>query len=514
MRILIIVATATLLAAPAAAQSPGDRDGDGVLDYLDACPREPEDLDQIRDHDGCPDGLPAGSPPAADDSVSDDGAAGAAYRPADTTVVLPLRRASAPVQDGDMVFDSEDLCPGLTEDRDGFEDEDGCPDPDNDGDRIADPDDACPLEAETVNGRLDDDGCPDAPAADPAEDADGDGLHVFVDLCPDAPEDPDGFEDADGCPDPDNDGDGIADHVDRCPLEAESANDLRDADGCPDGGNDYDKDLVDDAFDLCPKEPEDRDGIRDVDGCPELASPETIIAERIAALEKAKAERDAAAAAEAERLAALGAALPPLPVGTDVDGDGFDYYADACPEEPEDVDGNLDGDGCPDPDDDGDGIADVDDACPREAESFNDFDDDDGCFDVKPDILDSLSGVVRGIQFRSGSSVLLRRSDEVLTQVLELLQEHDHLAISITGHTDDQGADDTNVALSQARADAVAAWLHKRGIEDDRLATAGVGAAQPVEDNATDQGRAANRRVELSYRRRGPPEGSTEGAAE
>ncbi len=63
--------------------------------------------------------------------------------------------------DGDGLFDDEDECPTEIEDVDGFQDDDGCPDPDNDGDRIADVDDKCPLEAEVINGVDDADGCPD-----------------------------------------------------------------------------------------------------------------------------------------------------------------------------------------------------------------------------------------------------------------------------------------------------------------------------------------------------------------
>jgi len=96
--------------------------------------------------------------------------------------------------DGDGIPDSIDKCPNEPEDKDGFQDEDGCPDPDNDGDGILDKDDKCPNEAE----------------------------------------DKDGFQDEDGCPDPDNDGDGIPDDKDKCPNEPETVNGYQDDDGCPD----------------------------------------------------------------------------------------------------------------------------------------------------------------------------------------------------------------------------------------------------------------------------------------
>jgi outer membrane protein OmpA-like peptidoglycan-associated protein len=73
-------------------------------------------------------------------------------------------------RDGDGVKDDIDACPDTPEDRDGFHDEDGCPDPDNDGDHFLDKDDPCPNDPETVNGFVDDDGCPDtAPVPPPQE---------------------------------------------------------------------------------------------------------------------------------------------------------------------------------------------------------------------------------------------------------------------------------------------------------------------------------------------------------
>ncbi|MEZ4462112.1 MAG: hypothetical protein R3E66_20805 [bacterium] len=69
--------------------------------------------------------------------------------------------ASAVDADGDGIPDDADNCPQEPEDRDGFEDADGCPDPDNDQDGIPDNDDVCPLDKEDVDGFQDVDGCPD-----------------------------------------------------------------------------------------------------------------------------------------------------------------------------------------------------------------------------------------------------------------------------------------------------------------------------------------------------------------
>ena len=131
--------------------------------------------------------------------------------------------------DRDGVPDVQDLCPLEPEDKDGFDDEDGCPELDNDGDGIPDARDKCPNEPEDRDGFADEDGCPEL-------DNDSDGIPDAQDKCPNEPEDRDGFADDDGCPDLDNDGDGIADAQDKCPNEPETFNGVDDEDGCPDTG--------------------------------------------------------------------------------------------------------------------------------------------------------------------------------------------------------------------------------------------------------------------------------------
>jgi len=121
-------------------------------------------------------------------------------------------------RDGDGIKDDLDKCPDEPEDKDGFEDADGCPDIDNDKD----------------------------------------GLLDFKDKCPNDPEDKDGFEDSDGCPDPDNDKDGVLDADDKCP----NVPGPKENQGCPD--TDRDKDGVVDRLDKCPDEP----GVAP-HGCPE-----------------------------------------------------------------------------------------------------------------------------------------------------------------------------------------------------------------------------------------------------
>jgi outer membrane protein OmpA-like peptidoglycan-associated protein len=135
--------------------------------------------------------------------------------------------------DGDGIPDKIDQDPFHAEDFDGFQDEDGVPDPDNDMDGVPDILDQAPLEAEDRDGFQDADGIPDP-------DNDKDGIPDIDDKCPgtdeniNTKEDFDGFADDDGCPDPDNDNDGILDSLDRCPNEAETFNGYEDDDGCPD----------------------------------------------------------------------------------------------------------------------------------------------------------------------------------------------------------------------------------------------------------------------------------------
>ena len=136
-------------------------------------------------------------------------------------------------RDGDGIKDDVDKCPDEPEDFDDFEDEDGCPDPDNDRDGILDRDDQCPNEPGPLenhgcpwpdrdkDGILDkDDACPDVPGpvenhGCPWEDRDKDGVLDRDDECPDLP----GPKENHGCPWLDSDGDGLLDKDDACPHQ-------------------------------------------------------------------------------------------------------------------------------------------------------------------------------------------------------------------------------------------------------------------------------------------------------
>lgn len=162
--------------------------------------------------------------------------------------------------DHDGTPDGRDICPTIGEDRDGFQDDDGCPDPDNDQDGVLDGTDACPYVPEDHDGFEDRDGCPEM-------DNDHDGFLDSADRCQNDPEDRDGYLDDDGCPDLDDDKDAIPDALDKCPREAENRNGLEDEDGCPEV--DTDGDGIPDSRDKCPREDEIVNFFQDDDGCPD-----------------------------------------------------------------------------------------------------------------------------------------------------------------------------------------------------------------------------------------------------
>jgi OmpA-OmpF porin, OOP family len=103
-----------------------------------------------------------------------------------------------------------------------------------------------------------------------------------------------------------------------------------------------------------------------------------------------------------------------------------------------------------------------------------------------------------GIYFDTDKAVVKPESRPTLEQIVKLLASQPQLSVYIVGHTDSQGAPDYNLDLSRRRAEAVAAELVKNfRIAQPRLKTAGVGLLAPVGSNATEAGRALNRRVEL-----------------
>lgn len=112
-------------------------------------------------------------------------------------------------------------------------------------------------------------------------------------------------------------------------------------------------------------------------------------------------------------------------------------------------------------------------------------------------ISESGKVVLYDILFETGKAVILPASETVLNEIAAFIKSRPGRTFYITGHTDDTGSLDTNMALSQQRADAVARVLVSRGINTSRLIARGVGPLAPVGNNHTDEGRRLNRRVEL-----------------
>ncbi|MEI7842829.1 MAG: OmpA family protein [Gallionellaceae bacterium] len=104
---------------------------------------------------------------------------------------------------------------------------------------------------------------------------------------------------------------------------------------------------------------------------------------------------------------------------------------------------------------------------------------------------------LEGASFASGSAVLNKSASAELAKAVEFAAVNKEADLAITGYTDDRGDAAKNVKLSAARAEAVKAFLTKNGVAADRLSAKGEGAANPVADNKTNEGRAKNRRVEI-----------------
>ena len=99
--------------------------------------------------------------------------------------------------------------------------------------------------------------------------------------------------------------------------------------------------------------------------------------------------------------------------------------------------------------------------------------------------------------FATGSAVLNRNIYPVLERLAQTLQQNPNTTIAIIGHTDSTGSDAINNPLSQNRANAAMHYLVSKGVAGQRISTSGMGASQPVASNATEAGRAQNRRVEI-----------------
>lgn len=114
------------------------------------------------------------------------------------------------------------------------------------------------------------------------------------------------------------------------------------------------------------------------------------------------------------------------------------------------------------------------------------------------ELTDTSIEIRQMIQFEFNKARLLKESYEVLDEVTDILLQHKSIKIRIEGHTDDIGGADFNRKLSQARAEAVRNYLVDWGVEPERLIPEGFGLTRPIATNATEAGRAVNRRVQFT----------------
>ena len=368
--------------------------------------------------------------------------------------------------DKDRVSDRRDACPdtpfGATVDHR------GCPG-DQDSDAVLNGIDKC---ADTPTGAtVDTTGCP--------HDQDGDKVLDGIDQCADTPA---GVTvDARGCPPTpgDSDSDGVNDLLDKCPATPSGAR--VDANGCP---IDSDQDTVWDGLDRCPDTP--AGATVDANGCPSDTDGDKVFD----GIDRCP---DTASGTPVDSFG--------CPADTDKDGvgDGFDK----CPDTPPGT--QVDATGCPPAKDtDGDGVIDPQDRCPNTPAGSRV--DQFGCLVLFEERAPVAPGaptpprptvVLQGVNFQSGRSVLTTSSYAILDQVAASLVANPEIRIEIAGYTDSTGSRAMNLRLSMARAAAVRFHLARRGVAPMRMRATGYGASGYIAPNATPEGRAMNRRVEL-----------------
>jgi len=219
---------------------------------------------------------------------------------------------------------------------------------------------------------------------------------------------------------------------------------------------------------------------------------------------------------------------PRAPLPVDVESNDVLSPSDMCPP-PDRVTSEDIAEGCPIRDGDGDGVADGLDACPsvpgvkhldphkngcpRDRDGDGVIDDQDACLNVPgapssdpakngcPQIVTIQAGQLKisaQLKFESASAKVLPETHWILEAVAQTMKDHPEIKhLRVEGHTDDKGYEAANKLLSANRAASVMKELVKLGVEKGRLTSVGLGSANPIADNATESGRAANRRVEF-----------------
>lgn len=110
---------------------------------------------------------------------------------------------------------------------------------------------------------------------------------------------------------------------------------------------------------------------------------------------------------------------------------------------------------------------------------------------------DLLLNIPSGINFAYDSATVQPQFQRTLDEVAKVLSDYNRTYVDVYGHTDSNGSDAYNQGLSERRAASVADYLSSRGVTRARIGTRGFGETQPIATNETEDGRAANRRVEI-----------------
>ena len=344
-------------------------------------------------------------------------------------------------KDGDKIVDKKDDCPneaGLVQFK-------GCPD--KDGDNIMDKADDCP----DIFGLAQYKGCPDR---------DSDGIIDKMDNCPDEA----GIAQFSGCPDRDKDG--ITDKEDDCPDEAG----LTEFKGCPD----RDSDGVKDSEDKCP----DKSGPVSNQGCPEtklhLVNPDgTIIKSAVKTKEGNlfifdnlppdenvlfKLEGEDVAAVNEVKVVVSGITRPAMRAN-----DGYFKFEILKPDD----------------------------------NQLKKIEAPDVIIKLEKEEEEILKKAFNNLEFASGKDIIKETSYSSLEELAGLLNKKKTWRIKISGHTDNVGKPNSNMILSQKRAEAVKNLLIGRGVPEDRIIVRWYGQTMPIADNKTPLGRQMNRRVEM-----------------
>jgi outer membrane protein OmpA-like peptidoglycan-associated protein len=201
----------------------------------------------------------------------------------------------------------------------------------------------------------------------------------------------------------------------------------------------------------------------------------------------------------------------------DEDGDGINDENDQCPN----AEGTVKYRGCPVPDTDKDGIPDDQDKCPTLAglagyngcaipdtdkDGINDELDqcptiagvagNNGCEDLQP----KLDIIAAALKFEIGQVNINAKSLQGLDALVQIMTQYPTTSLIISGHTDNTGTKKINDRLSLSRAKKVQAYLLKKGLAENRTSLIGMADTQPVAINATKEGRAQNRRADLTIK--------------